>query len=298
MKLKVKKVDAVRMELNFEISKERVSKKLEEVYKDFGKSAKVKGFRQGKVPRNVLEAQYGALAKEEVLKSIIPEVYQEGLTQENIIPLDFPEIADVDYKDGVIKFAAKLEIKPEVTIKDYKNIKVKRKSSEVTEEEVNKTLDYFKQGAGKDKEIVIDDEFAKGLGYPGLDDFKKSLTQQIGLDKDRQNRADVENQILDSLLKKAKLAVPQSLVAKQLEHRIEDQKKRLTQQGLPAEEVTKREAELRKELKSVVEKDVKVYLVLDKIAELEKIEVKQGENLPAKVIEFLLKEAKWEGEKK
>lgn len=300
MKVTVKKVDAVRMELNFEVSKERVSKKLEEVYKDVGKSAKVKGFRPGKVPRNVLESQYGELAREEVMKSIIPEVYQEGLKQESIVPLDFPDIADVNYKDGVITFVAKLEIKPEVTVKDYKGLKIKRKSSEVTDEEINKTLDYFKQGAGndKDKKVVIDDEFAKGLGYPSLEDFKKSLSHQIGLDKDRQNRADIENQIVESLLKKAKLAVPQSLVAKQLAHRVEEQKKNLKQQGIPEEEILKKEEDFRKELMPAVEKDIKAYLVFDKIAQLEKIEVKEGENLPAKVIEFLLKEAKWEGEKK
>ena len=51
---------------------------------------------------------------------------------------------------------------------------------------------------------------------------------------------------------------------------------------------------MRKELSAPVERDVKVYLILDKIAAIENIEVKEGENLPAKTMEFLLKEAKWE----
>ena len=57
---------------------------------------------------------------------------------------------------------------------------------------------------------------------------------------------------------------------------------------------SKKEEELRKNLQQPVERDVKVYLILDKIAELENIEVIKGESLPMKVLEFLLKEANWE----
>ncbi len=293
MQVEVKKLDPVRRELKFKVSKERVSKTLEEVYKDLSKKAKVKGFRQGKVPRNVLEAQYSHTAQHEVMNKIIPEVYQEAIEQEKLAPMDMPEIQDVDYKDGEVTFTAKLDIKPEFEVKDYKKIKVNRKSSEVTDEDINKTLEYFKQGQGKEKEVPIDDAFANGLGYPNLEEFKKSLSRQIEIDKDRQNRADVENQIFEVLLKKTKLTVPQSLVKKQLERRVEDSKKRMKSQGISDEEIQKKDEEMRKELKGMVEKDLTIFLILEKIASMENIEVKEGENLPAKVVEFLLKEAEW-----
>jgi len=128
MKVAVKKVDAVKHELKFEIPKERVSQKFNEVYKELGKIIKVKGFRPGKVPRHILESQHSEKAKEEVLRKLVPEVYQEGIKQEQLIPLDMPEIADVDFKDGVVTFTAQLDIKPEVIIDQYKGIKVKLKS--------------------------------------------------------------------------------------------------------------------------------------------------------------------------
>jgi len=297
MKVDVKKVDAVKRELKFEISKERVSKKFDEVYKELGKIIKVKGFRPGKVPRNILEAQHSDKAKEEVLRKLVPEVYHEGVKQEQLIPLDMPEIADVDFKDGVVTFTAKLDIKPEVIIDQYKGIKVKRKSSEVTKEEIDKTLEYFRKGQGQDKEnkVEVNDAFAHGLGYPNLEEFRKSLSRQLESDKDRHNRADVENQIVENLLKKTKLTVPESLVRRQIEHRIEEEKKRLKSQGVSDDEIDKKEKEMRKDLRAPVEREVKVYLILDKIAEVERIEIKEGENLPVKVIEFLLKEARWEG---
>ncbi|MBF0484242.1 MAG: hypothetical protein HQL25_06005 [Candidatus Omnitrophica bacterium] len=298
MKVDVKKVDPTRRELNFEVSKERVAKKLEEIMNEISKGAKIKGFRPGKAPRNIIESQYGNLAKEEVLKKLIPEVYQEALEKEKLMPIDMPDIVDVAFKDGKITFKASMDIRPDVTVKDYKGIQVKRKSAQVNDEDIQKTLEYFKQGQGKEKEeIKIDDTFANGLGFPNLEELKKSLRRQLELDKERQTRVDLENQIVDAVLKKVKLVVPQSLVKKQVEHRILEVKERLKKQGMSDADITKKEEDIRNDLKVSVEKDIRVYLALEKIAEEEKIEVKPGENLPAKVVEFLLKEAKWEEEK-
>ncbi len=298
MKVEVKKVNELKRELSFEVPKDRVSAKLEEVYKELGKVAKIKGYRPGKVPRKVLESHHSGTAQEELLRKLVPEVYQEGIEKEDLFPIDMPEIADVNFKDGVVTFKAHLEIRPEVKIKDYKGIKVQRKSNTVTDEEINKTLEFFKQGQqGQDKEVTIDDKFANGLGYPSLEEFKKSLTRQLEFDKDRHNRMDLENQIIEDLLKKAKLTTPESLVHKQLHRRMHEQTEQMKKQGVKQEDIEKKLEESKKDLNEAVEKDVRVYLILDKIAQEEKIEVKEGENLPAKVIEYLLKEAQWEEEK-
>ena len=294
MKLEVKKTGPIKRELRFEIPKERVSQTLNDVYSELAKSAKFTGFRQGKVPRHILESQHGKYAQEEAIRKLIPEVYHEGLKKENIQPIDLPEIHDVDFKNGIVTFTAKLELRPEIKLKDYKGIKVKRKSSEISEEEINKTLEFFKKGHGEKEETKIDEAFAHGLGYPSLDDFKKSLARQLELDKDRQNRADIENQIIEYLVKNNKFDMPEALVHRQLHHRMDEAVKRMKQQGVSEEEIQKKQKELHTDLHPSVEKDVKVYLILDKIAELEKLEIKEGENLPAKVMEFLLKEAAWE----
>ncbi len=294
MRVEVKKVDTTKRELKLEIPRERVTAALEEVYKDLAKYAKVRGFRQGKVPRQVLEAEHGKFAQEEVIKKLVPETYGEAIKQENIAPIDMPEIHDVALKDGILTFIAKLDIRPEIKIKDYKGIKVKRKSSQVTDEELNKTLEFFKKGQGQDKEVTIDDAFAHGLGYPNLEEFKNVLKRQLELDKDRHNRADIENQIIEDLLKKTKFSVPESLIKKHFDRRLNDWKQRLKEQGMKEEEINKHEAEVSKNLKESAQKDVQVYLILDKIAEEEKMEIKENENLPAKVMEFLLKEAQWE----
>ena len=292
MKVEVKKVDALKREIKFEVPRERVTTAMDEVYEEIGKYAKVKGFRPGKVPRAVLANSHGKLAQEETIKKLIPQAYHEGIGEQKINPIDLPEISDVALKDGVLTFKATLDIRPEVKVSHYKAIKVIRKSSAVTDEDINKTLEFFKKGRGG-AEAAIDDAFAKSMGFPNLEEFKKALSRQLELDKDRQNRVDVENQVVDALLKEAKLVVPQSLVQRQLRHRLEETLKRLKTQGMKDEDIKAKEAEITKSLQEVVERDVKVYLVLEEIARQEKIEAEQEENLPAKVMEFLLKEAKW-----
>lgn len=293
MKLEVKKIDATCRELKFEVPRERVSKKMEEIFQDIGKSAHIKGFRPGKAPRHLLEAQHGKLAKEETLKQLIPEVYQEGLDREKITPMDLPDIHDVSFKDGMIAFCAKLDIRPEVKIKNYKGIVVERKPSIVSEEEIDKMLEFIKKGQG-DKEISLDDAFARGLGFPALADFKLSLRRQMEMDRDRQNRVDIENQVIEYLLKEVNLPVPQSVVNRQLQHRLEETQKRLHSQGMKEEEIRKKEDEMRKELRPLVEKDLKIYLIMEHIAKQENIQIPEGENLFKKLMEFLLREATWE----
>lgn len=293
MKVEVKKIDTLRRELKFEIPKERVSQTMDEVYNEIGKYAKIKGFRSGKVPRHILTASHGKLAQEETIKKLIPQVYHEGIGEYKLNPIDLPEISEVDLKDGVLKFKAVLDVRPEVKIEKYKSIRVQPKTNKVTEEDMNRTLEFFKKGQG-DKEVAIDDTFAKGMGFPSLQEFKEALTRQLQIDKDRQSRLEIENQIVEELLKNAKLTIPQSLVKRQLVYRTQETLKRFKNHQLSEEELKKKEEEIRKELEPIVERDVKVYLILEEIAKLENIEVKENENMAVKVMELLLKEAKWE----
>src|ERR1700690_3729242 len=135
MKVEVKKVDALKREMKFEIPREKVTEAMDSVYLEIGKHAKVKGFRPGKVPRHILINSHGQLAKDETIKKIIPQAYHDGINQQKLNPIDMPEITDVNLKDCVLTFTATLDIRPEVTVNKYKGISVERKKSEVTDEE-------------------------------------------------------------------------------------------------------------------------------------------------------------------
>ncbi len=293
MKVDVKKVDAIKREMKFEVPRERVTKALDAVYLEISKHAKIKGFRPGKAPRQVIENSYAKMAQEEMIKKLVPEAYHQALGEHKIEPIDLPEISDVQMTDGALTFKATLDIRPDIKLGTYKGITVVRKSNDVTDEELNKTLEFFQKGQG-DKKIEMDDTFAKGMGFATLDEFKTALKRQLETDKNRQNRMDLENQIIEALVKDAKLLVPQSLKTRQLNHRLTETVKRMKTQGAKDEDIKAKIDEIRTQLEEVVEKDVKVYLILEEIAKLEKIEATDPQQVPHKVMELLLKEAKWQ----
>ncbi|MDP2939263.1 MAG: trigger factor [Candidatus Omnitrophota bacterium] len=294
MKFTVKKVDATKRELDIEVPKETVSQKFDEVYEAIAKNAKIRGFRPGKAPRQIVEQHHKPLAQEEVLKDLIPATYEEVLKKENLKAIALPEIFDVKLEAGILSYKAKLEIKPEVEIRDYKGLKIKKMPSNVTDEDLKKSYELILQSRGGPKETPIDDSFARSLGYTNLKELEASFKKQLEINCDQQAKIDLENQIIEQLLAKAKFEVPEASVNSQLEHLVKDAKMRLSWQGLKKEDIEAKHEGLRKELKDIAHRDVKVYFVLEKIAELENIKVDHEDNLLKKVMEFLLKEARWE----
>lgn len=299
MKVEVKKIDALSRELTFKVPRDRVDQKFDEVYKTIGRNASIKGFRKGKAPRKMLEKVHGDLAREEMLKGLIPEIYQQGVVEQELDPIDLPEISGVDLKEDGLSFKATLDIKPTVTIKEYKGLKLKKVSTNVTDKDVEKTLEVFKQTPGKDKDqkVEMDDAFAQKMGFKTLDEFKEALKKQLAFDKQRQASVEEEEQIVEKLLKNVKMDVPQSLVKRQVYSRMEHMVKMMSQQGMKEDEIKGKLEESKKELEQAAEKDVRVFLALQEIAKIEKIDVQEGEHLAQKVMTFLRNEANWEAKK-
>ncbi|HIT87517.1 MAG TPA: trigger factor [Candidatus Coprocola pullicola] len=100
------------------------------------------GFRRGKAPRKLIEAQYGAnFFYEEAINHIFPDVYEEAIDELKLDVVSRPTI-DVENinKETGVKFIVEVTVKPEVTLGQYKGLKVEKEPVEVTEEEVEKEL--------------------------------------------------------------------------------------------------------------------------------------------------------------
>jgi len=105
------------------------SKKYEdEVYKDIGRVAKIPGFRAGKAPRKLLEKHHHKVATEEVIKTVVSECYQKALEDADLEPVTQPEFGEIKFEEGKpILFEARVEVKPNFKLKDYKGLKLKKK---------------------------------------------------------------------------------------------------------------------------------------------------------------------------
>lgn len=184
MNVKVEDVSSIKKKLIFEVAPEQVDKEVRRAYKKIGKTAKVKGFRAGKVPESVLEKYYGAQMEQEVLTRLINDTYFKALQDNDIPAIGEPNIVD---SSGVVKgeaftYEAEVEIKPEVTAKDYTKLALEKEKLVVDPKVVDDRLEEMRTSraqlevtsrkkARKGDSVVIDFEgfigdeaFAGGKG--------------------------------------------------------------------------------------------------------------------------------------
>ena len=289
MKTEVKKLDSTKREISIEVSGDIVKNKFEDIFKKIGQEAKVPGFRPGNVPRDILEKRFLADAHQEVLKELIPDVYNQAIEKETLDVIDLPAISEVKLDRENLSFKATVEVAPEIKVKNYKGLKVNYKKIEVTADDLKRNMDSLKETRKVDS---LDDNFAKGLGYPNVSQLQEAIQRQVFIQKENQQRQRIEADIIETIIKELDFKLPQSLIARHLTEMIKQAKLDLALRGLPKEEIDKQEASLEKELTPQAEKQVRVYLVLAEIAKKENIP--QDDHMTHRVMEFLLKEADWQ----
>lgn len=292
MKADVKKVDGIKREILIEAEGERVRNKFEDVFKSLSETVKVPGFRQGHVPRDILEKNYAQLVHEQVLRELIPDLYKEAVAEQKLDVVELPEISEVKLERTRLVFKATVSVTPEIKLPNYKGIKLKYKAVIVADDELARMLDSIKESRKLD---VIDDSWARGLGYPDLAAMRDALHKQLFIQKQNQQRQDLEAQVIAAVTKDFKTQFPQSLVDRQLEELLRQAKLDLALKGLPKEDIESRQEQMRTELEPQARRQVVVYLVLSAIAKQENI--KADEQVTERVLEFLLRNALWTEEK-
>ena len=298
MKSSIKRLKNCKHIVEVSLPAEKVKQTFDEVYNDIGKHASVPGFRQGKAPRDLLEINYSKTAREEVLKKLIPETYEKILEENKLDAIGYPDITDVklDLKEG-FSYKASIETRPEIILKNYKGFKLKKKSAEVTDEEVIKNLETLrelhsqnvpKEGTQEKEKILpkLDDEFAKDLGFESLEKLKDAVRQNIKIKLEQDSEADLDVQIIDKLLDSIDFEVPETLVNSEKERLMKDadmrikymealQKKENPDKKFTLEDKDKKELEENAHKQAV--RQVKAFFILDKIAAAEKIYLKEEE---------------------
>ena len=139
-KMEKKDVNVVKFEVKVEAQK--FNEALTRSYKKNMNKFNVPGFRKGKVPMAVVKKYYGIeVLLEDAINFAIDSSYKEVLKENNIIPVDYPQIDVVEVGEGKdFIYTAEVTVYPEVKLGEYKGLKVEKNSYEVTEEEVNKKL--------------------------------------------------------------------------------------------------------------------------------------------------------------
>jgi len=288
MKTEVKKLDSTKCEINVAVNGELVKNKFEEVFAQIAKEAKVPGFRPGKAPRDVLEKHYAAIVHEQVLKELVPDVYNQAITAEKLDVIELPQITDVKLERSNLSFKATVEVTPEIAVKNYKQQVINYKEISVSPDEVNRQIDAVKESA---KAQNLDDQFSRSLGYPNLPELRKAVERQIFMTKENQERQRIENELIENITKGLEFKLPAALVERQTQDMLRQTKIDLAMRGLPRDKIDEQEKLLLEKIQPEAAKQVKIYLILSQIAKKENIVI--DDHMPAKVMEFLLREANW-----
>lgn len=128
--------------LTVEVAADVVAKGLDQAFKKVVKQINVPGFRKGKMPRQMFEKMYGVESLyQDALDYILPHAYSAAVDEADIDPVDQPEIDIVTMEKGQpLVFTAKVVVKPEVSLGDYKGLEVTKLDETVTDEEIEEQL--------------------------------------------------------------------------------------------------------------------------------------------------------------
>ncbi|MEH7873300.1 trigger factor [Bacillus velezensis] len=157
--------------LTVEVDADTFKTALDDAFKKVVKQVSIPGFRKGKVPRGLFEQRFGVEALyQDALDILLPVEYPKAVEEAGIEPVDRPEI-DVEKieKGESLIFTAKVTVKPEVKLGDYKGLGIEKDDTAVTDEDVKNELKALQE---RQAELVVKEEGAVENGDTVVLDFE------------------------------------------------------------------------------------------------------------------------------
>lgn len=155
MKVVVNELEGCRRGLEVEIPGEQVSEEFEKSIKEYCRHARIPGFRQGKIPLEVVRQRFGKDVREEVVGRMVRDYSVRALEEKKLQPVDAPVLNEVHYEAGrPLTFKATFEVRPVVTVADYRSIPVTVTRRQVSGEMVEASLADLAERAARLEEVT------------------------------------------------------------------------------------------------------------------------------------------------
>jgi trigger factor len=146
MQVQVSRISPVVMELAVEVPADAVKSEVEKVYASLQRKARVRGFRPGKAPRQVLAHLYGAQVANDVVSAIVNETLPKALSEKNVQPVNQPQVQTGKFDQGAaFSYTARFEVQPEIGEVAYEGLELVRPPEVATEEAVNEQLELLRR---------------------------------------------------------------------------------------------------------------------------------------------------------
>jgi trigger factor len=146
MKISVEEISEIARKVHVELPEDKVNRHLKKAYRQLNRTAKVRGFRPGKVPLAILKRQYADQIYHEVGLELVNETLMEALERIDIEAVGQSDLDREPLQEGEpFRYSFIVEVRPEVVVNDYKKIPAQRKQRVVNEEEVDAELELRRQ---------------------------------------------------------------------------------------------------------------------------------------------------------
>ncbi|MBE0599051.1 MAG: trigger factor [Desulfuromonadales bacterium] len=372
MTVKIEDISSVRKKLSFEIAAAQVDAEFEQALQKVAKSAKIKGFRPGKIPRPVLEQFYGPQVQQQALERLIQQSYLKALAEHRIPALADPEIIENAplEKGKMFSYEAQVEVKPQIEVSGYTGIKLEKENFEFDPKVIDGRLEEMRQGRaelkvvareeaasgdfatidfegsvngelfaggaaqghvleigsgsfipgfeeqvigmrrGESREIEVafpqdygnqelagkpavfkvtlheikektypelSDEFAREFGLEGLAELREKIAETIRQQETSRIEGDLRERLVQALITRNRVEVPETMVAAQLDYMLDNVKRRLQSQGLGLQMLGMNEETFGQNYRATAISQVQGSLLLEAVARQENIRVEPDE---------------------
>jgi trigger factor len=146
MQFTVNTTSGLERRIEVEIPQARVAGEVDRRLRDLSRTARIHGFRPGKVPLPVIKQQFGSQVHGDAVTELIRQGYSDAVKQEKLRPAGNPSIEPIQVAPGAdLKFAAVVEVMPEVVVKPVGSLQVERPTVDITEADVDAMLDSMRK---------------------------------------------------------------------------------------------------------------------------------------------------------
>jgi trigger factor len=146
MQVSIESGEGLERRMTVELPAERVDQEIDKRLKHIAKTAKMAGFRPGKVPLSVVRRHYSDQVRQEVFGELVQSSYFEALSSEQLQPAGNPTIEPLDKEPGEgMAYTAVFEVMPEVELSEMSGVTIKRPKVEVTDADLQEMIERLRK---------------------------------------------------------------------------------------------------------------------------------------------------------
>lgn len=146
MNVNIESTSALRRKLTIEVDPDEIRRELDRAYNELRRGVMLKGFRPGHAPRNLLERFFGDQVRGDVIQRLVRENTDRALDENNFKPVVEPEIVTEETDlPKILKFSAVFDVRPELILKDYEDLKVPEEQLGVSDKDVDDMIEQLRE---------------------------------------------------------------------------------------------------------------------------------------------------------